>query len=384
MIPRFQRLQTSQSLFLFGARGTGKSTLLQQLFSAKEVLWIDLLNYKEENALAKNPDRLSSLISGNPYTTIVIDEIQKIPRLLDVIHREMERNKKLKFVMTGSSARKLKRGQGNLLAGRAVACQLFPLSAFELKKKFHLENFLQFGGLPQLLNLSSDDEKILFLDTYVHNYLKEEILQEQIIRNIQPFKNFLEIISQLNGQIINYSKFARETGSDHKTIQNYFSVLEDTLLGFFLPAYSRSIRKQQQKSPKFYLFDTGVKKALNSTLTIPIRPGIFGYGEDFEHFIILECLKLNHYLKKFYKFSYCKTKSGLEVDLIIQRPGKKEVLVEIKSTNEIRRDHIQKIKKFSSSWSVEHITQVWSLDKSRQIIEGIECLYWEEGLKKLF
>ena len=371
MVQRYQNLKTRQSLFLFGARGTGKSTLLKRLFPFKGTLWIDLLNYKQEKVFSKDPDRLSFLIAGNQYKTVIIDEIQKIPKLLDVIHREMEVNKKIKFVMTGSSTRKLKRGQANLLAGRAVAYYLYPFSCFELGKNFHLNRALQFGLLPKLSSLNSQKEKLLFLESYAQNYLKEEILQEQLIRKIQPFKNFLEIAAQLNGQTINYSKFARATGSDHKTIQNYFSILEDTMVGFFLPAYHRSVRKQQQQAPKFYLFDPGVKKALEETLTWPLKPGTFAFGQAFEHFILLECFKLNHYFRRAFRFSYFKTKNGLEIDLIIQRPGKKELLVKIKSTNEIRKDHIKVIKKFSADWRIPHEAQIWSLDEQIQKIEGI-------------
>ena len=332
MIPRKQYLKTQQSLFLFGARGTGKSTLLQNLFGEKKrVLWIDLLNYKQENFFSKNPDRLSFLIAENNNSIVVIDEIQKVPKLLDIVHKEIEKSRgKIKFILTGSSARKLKRGQANLLAGRAIAYFLYPFSIFELKEKFNLKQALCFGTLPKLFSLPSQAEKILFLENYVQNYLKEEVLQEQIIRKIQPFKNFVEITAQLNGQTINYSKFAREIGSDHKTVQNYFSVLEDTLLGFFLPAYNPSMRKQYQTAPKFYLFDSGVKRALENTLDTVLHPKTFAFGQAFEHFILLECVKLNHYLKRRCQFYYCKTKSGLELDLLVKRAGKKDILVEIK------------------------------------------------------
>ena len=384
MIQRLQKLDTKQSLFLFGARGTGKSTLLQKKFDSNNTLWIDLLNYKEESLFSKNPDRLSFLISNNLYKKVVIDEIQKVPKLLDIIHKEMVKNRKIQFIMTGSSARKLKRGQANLLAGRAVAYYLYPFSYLELKEKFQLKKALQLGELPQLSNLKSKKEKLLFLESYVENYLKEEILQEQIVRRIQPFKNFLEIMAQLNGETINYSKFAREIGADHKTIQNYFSILEDTLLGFFLPAYSRSIRKQQQKAPKFYLFDTGVKRALEGVLTIPIKTHTFSFGKAFEHFLILECFKLNHYLRKSYKFFYFKTKNGLEINLIVQKPGKKEILVEIKSTDTLRKDHVSKLNKFSKDWASPHSKQLWSLDPEIQNIQGVKCLPWQIALKKMF
>ncbi len=384
MIPRHQKLKTRQNLFLFGARGTGKSTLLKMLFPAKRSLWIDLLDYKQESSLSKNPDRLSFLLEGNSFQRVIIDEIQKIPKLLDVVHKETEKNKKIQFIMTGSSARKLKRGQANLLAGRAVACYLHPLSCFELGKNFHLLKYLQFGGLPKLLNLRSQKEKILFLDSYVQSYLKEEVLQEQILRKIQPFRNFLEVVAQINGQIINYSKFSREIGVDHKTIQNYFSVLEDTLLGFFLPAYHRSVRKQQQKAPKFFLFDLGVKKALEGTITVPLKPGTYAFGLAFEHFILLECYKLNHYFRKGYRLFYLKTKDGLEIDLIIQRPGKKDILVEVKSTKEVREEHTKKVRQIASAWNKPCEIQVWSQDFQVQKIKKVQCLPWPMALKTLF
>ena len=286
--------------------------------------------------------------------------------------------------MTGSSARKLKRGQANLLAGRAVAFYLHPLSCFELGLGFNLLKYLQFGGLPKLLSLKSKREKVLFLESYVQNYLKEEILQEQIIRKIHPFKNFLEVVAQVNGQIINYSKFSREVGVDHKTIQNYFSVLEDTLVGFFLPAYHRSIRKQQQKAPKFFLFDLGVKKTLEGTLAIPLKSGTYAFGQAFEHLIFSECYKLNHYFRKGYKFSYLKTKDGLEVDLIIQRPGKKDILVEIKSTEEVREEHIKTICQIASAWNHSCEIQVWSRDPQIQQMKQVKCLPWQIALKRLF
>lgn len=386
MIPRMQYLKTQQSLFLFGARGTGKSTLLHHLFGQNpRVLWVDLLDYKQENVFSKTPDRLSFLIAENNYKTVIIDEVQKVPKLLDIVHKEIEKSRgKIKFIITGSSARKLKRGQANLLAGRAIAYYLYPFSIFELKKKTTLQQALRFGALPKLSNLASQKEKILFLESYVQNYLKEEVLQEQLVRKIQPFKNFLEITAQLNGQTINYSKFAREIGSDHKTIQNYFSILEDTLLGFHLPAYSPSMRKQYQTAPKFYLFDLGVKRVLENTLTTPLNPKTFAFGQTFEHFILLECVKLNHYFKRRYKFYYCKTKNGMELDLLIKRAGKKDILVEIKSTDQIRMDHIKPVKHFSSLWKTPHTAQIWSLDEDSQKIKGVQCLHWKTALEKLF
>ncbi len=380
-------MKTGQSLFLFGARGTGKTSLLKALFPEKESLWIDLLDYSQESRLSKNPDRLSFMLEGagggrGTFKRAIIDEVQKIPKLLDIVHKES--GKKTQFIMTGSSARKLKRGRANLLAGRAALFYLFPLTCFELKKAFDLTNHLQFGGLPGVLNLKSKKEKLLFLESYAQNYLKEEVLQEQIVRKVQPFRNFLEMAAQTNGEIVNYSRFAREINADHKTVQNYFSVLEDTLTGFFLPAYSQSARKQQQKAPKFFLFDLGLKKALEGSAAFPAKPGSYGFGRAFEHFILLECRALNHYFRKRFKLSYLKTKDGLEIDLIVQRPGKKDLLAEIKSSSEIREDHSKALRRLSEAWPRPFEAQVWSRDPQRQKIRHVLCLHWREALKKTF
>ena len=384
MVQRLQKLATEQSLFLFGARGTGKSTLLKNLFPAEDALWIDLLDSRQEDLFFRNPERLSFIVAGESPKRIIIDEIQKIPKLLDIIHMEMEKNKSIQWIMTGSSARKLKRGRANLLAGRAVVFYLYPFSCFETKDGFDLCGRLRFGGLPRLLSLKSDREKALFLKSYVQNYLKEEILQEQIIRNIRPFRNFLEIAAQMSGQIVNYSKCAREIGADYKTVQNYFSVLEDTLVGFFLPAYHRSIRKQQQTAPKFFLFDLGARKALEKTLSVPVKPGTFAFGQALEHFILAECRALNHYFEKDYRFSYLKTKDGREIDLIIQRPGEPDLLVEIKSTAEIRKEHIRTLQKIAADWKAPCESQVWSQDPQIQKINGVQCLPWQSAVRAAF
>ena len=357
---------------------------MQQKFK-RHVLWIDLLDNRQYHTLLQNPERLLNQIEAAPkLKTVVIDEVQKIPRILDTLHQAIEKFKTLRFVLTGSSARKLLRGQANLLAGRAINFYLYPLSCFELGNNFNLLQHIQFGGLPQTISLKSKKEKSLFLETYVHTYLKEEIMQEQLVRNLQPFKSFLDMAAQLNGQPINYARFARHTHSDPKSIQNYFSVLEDTLIGFFIPPYSRSVRKQQLQAPKFYFFDTGVKRALDDTLDVPIKPQNFSFGHAFEHFILTECVKLNHYFRCRYKFSYCKTKSGAEIDLIVQRPRKKDLLVEIKSTSCVGPEPIKKLQRLASTWPVPHEAELWSCDPNEQKAAGVRCLPWQMALRRLF
>ena len=386
MVHRLQKLHNSYSFFLFGARGTGKFTLLKQKFesSKTETLWIDLLSDEDEDRFHRHPKELSYILAHKSYQRVVIDEIQKVPKLLDIVQQEMSKSQHPQFIMAGSSARKLKKGLGNLLAGRAFTYHLYPLTVFELKNDFHLIDTLCFGTLPGLLKLTSKEDKKEFLRSYVQTYLKEEIRMEQFLRKLDPFKDFLEIVAQQNGKIINYSKIANDVGVDYKTIINYFTLLEDTLLGFFLPPFHRSIRKQQRQSPKFYLFDLGVKKALERTLNLDIVQHTYTFGETFEHEVIRECICLNAYLKKEYKFSYLRTKDGAELDLIVQRPGQKDLLVEIKSTSLIKENHLKHIKHLQKDWDRPCEAQVWSLDQHTKKIHHIECVFWKDALKQLF
>ena len=346
MIRRIPRLSARNSFFLFGARGTGKSTLIEQKYRSKKALWIDLLLYEEEEKFSQNPDELIFILNKKKYQIVVIDEIQKVPKLLDVIQKMMRERPGIQFIMTGSSARKLKRGSGNLLAGRAFQYYLFPFSIFELDREVALDDILQFGTLPEVFQKKSKSDKKEFLKSYVQTYLKEEIVSEQIIRKLHPFRNFLRVAAQQSGQIINYSNISQDIGADDKTVKNYFSILEDTLLGFFLPHYHQSVRKQQRKSPKFYFFDIGVKRALDKQLESPLLKNTYLYGNAFEHRILQECFYLNEYLKKDFSFYYLMTKDQNEIDLVIERPGKSDILVEIKSAQRIQKRHVSKLCRF--------------------------------------
>lgn len=297
MVNRLVKLPENQSFFLFGPRGSGKTSLLKARFEGKNVLFLDLLNPRIEDQFRMNPESLIAQISAQKPDWVVIDEVQKLPRILDLVHLLIE-EKKQKFALTGSSARKLKRGSANLLAGRAFMNHLFPFSALELGKQFSLEQALSFGLLPKVQYLENAQDKIDFLESYALTYLKEEIQAEQVIRRIDPFRQFLQVAAQMNGKIINYRKIARDVGVDSTTVQNYFSILEDTLIGFYLPSYSKSIRKRQREAPKFYLFDPGIVRALSKNLDVKLKPGNYAYGDAFEHFVILEIFKLISYFKK--------------------------------------------------------------------------------------
>ena len=383
MIDRLSKPLENNSFFLFGARGTGKSTLLKSFFATKKVIWIDLLDPEQEDRYSRRPQELRELVVAREkdISWIVIDEIQKVPRLLDLVHHLIEEENAL-FALTGSSARKLKSNSVNLLAGRAFVENLFPLTHLELGKDFDLEEVLTYGSLPKLLSLKTAEEKNAFLRAYSLTYLKEEVWNEHLIRNLDPFRKFLEVAAQCNGEIVNYTNMSRDVGVSYKSIQEYFSILEETLLGFMLEPFHVSVRKRQRQAPKFYFFDLGVKRALDRTLTVPILPQTSDFGNAFEHFVIIEMVRLCDYRKNDYKFYYLRTKDDVEIDLIIDRPGKPLALVEIKSTERIEEKHIKSLKGFVVDFPNAEF-MILSREKNSRMMEGIGIEPWKQGMDKL-
>ncbi len=381
MVNRLVKLPENQSFFLFGPRGSGKTSLLKARFEGKNVLFLDLLNPRIEDQFRMNPESLIAQISAQKPDWVVIDEVQKLPRILDLVHLLIE-EKKQKFALTGSSARKLKRGSANLLAGRAFMNHLFPFSALELGKQFSLEQALSFGLLPKVQYLENTQDKIDFLESYALTYLKEEIQAEQVIRRIDPFRQFLQVAAQMNGKIINYRKIARDVGVDSTTVQNYFSILEDTLIGFYLPSYSKSIRKRQREAPKFYLFDPGIVRALSKNLDVKLKPGNYAYGDAFEHFVILEIFKLISYCKKRWDISYLRTKDDAEIDLIIEVSQGKTICIEIKSSDNIRENDLAKFIEISKDVPRSK-SYCFSNDLGPKNFSHVQCLHWTDGLKEI-
>ncbi|MBI4209875.1 MAG: ATP-binding protein [Deltaproteobacteria bacterium] len=371
------------SFFLFGARGTGKSTFLRSYFQGENVLWFDLLDPEKEDLLERHPNALTEEIAGQKEKPgwVVIDEVQKIPKLLDLVHQLIETSH-LKFALTGSSARKLKRGGANLLAGRAFVNHLFPLTHVEMGEEFNLTNALHWGTLPKISQLHTDEEKNDFLRAYALTYLKEEVWAEHFIRELPPFRKFLEVAAQTNSEIVNYTNIAKDVGADVKTVQSYFEILEDTLLGFLLEPYHRSIRKQQRKSPKFYFFDVGVKRALDRTLPQQLLPQTSVYGKAFEHFLMIEIHRLNTYLKKDFRLSYLLTKDGAEIDLIMERPGAPTALVEIKSSEHVDERDTRIVQSFLKDFEKAQ-AYVLSRDPRPKKIGDVYALPWQEGLQEI-
>jgi predicted AAA+ superfamily ATPase len=342
------------------------------------------LNPDQEEKLSRSPTDLIAMIEAldNKKTWFFIDEIQKVPKLLDVVHLCIEKFK-TPFALTGSSARKLKRGAANLLAGRAFVFNMFPLTHLELKDSFDLQECLQWGSLPQIYHYSTPLSKIRYLRTYGQVYVKEEIVAEQLVRKLNPFRQFLEIAAQANGEIINYSNIARDVNVDTVTVQSYFQILEDTLVGYLLPSYHLSIRKRQRHNPKFYFFDLGVKRSLENLLSIELKKNTYAYGRSFEHFIIMEIVRLNHYFETHFKLSYLRTKDKAEIDLIIERPGNTTVLIEIKSKDHVDERDTKSLVRFQPEFD-NALAMLLSNDAITKKISGVIAYHWNDGISWLF
>ena len=380
MINRIIQFSGKNSFFLFGARGTGKTHLLKERYTSDSNWYIDLLNPELAKKYLLHPTVFAQELAAKKLVPewVIIDEVQKVPALLDLIHQQIESGKQ-KFILSGSSVRKLKRGAANLLAGRAFVYNLYPLTAKEMGGRFDMEEALNWGTLPKLLDYSDVQDKKEYLRAYANTYLREEILQEQIIRNLEPFQRFLPVAAQMAGKIINYSKIALDAGTSVPTIQSYFQILEDTLLGFTLSQFHESIRKRQRSNPKFYFFDSGIQRALSEELNVSMNPRTFQYGHAFEQVVINEINRLQSYYRKDYRLSYLHTGAGVEIDLIIERPGMKRAAIEIKSTSTISVSDLRGL--LSLGKDIPNCELFcFSMDKVPKIIEGVQCLPWQAGL----
>jgi len=392
MVNRIPNLPEKHSFFLFGARGTGKTTLLNERFNLSpslpsDTLLIDLLNPDEEEAYSRNPNLLKERISLEPksFKRVIIDEVQKIPPLLDVVHSCIEKFKHIQFILTGSSARKLKSGGANMLGGRAFSIYLFPFTHLEVPTNHNsLLEILSFGTLPKLYEFSETRDKMRFIKSYAQTYLKQEIQLEHLVRDIVSFREFLELAGQASGEIINFSNIANKSGVDDKTISRYFEILVDTLVGYFLEPFDESVRVRQSQKPKFYLFDTGITRYLNQTLDLQLRQGSSEYGDLFEQFIICECFRLNEYYEKNFKFYYLRTKDNAEIDLIVQKPGKKRILIEIKSADQVNSSDLRHLNSLSANITHKERWVICNEDNPRMTEDGVMILPWKNALNRLF
>ena len=363
-----------QSFFLFGPRGTGKSTWLKQHYKDAQI--IDLLSPDVFRKFSAKPERLHEVARGSKNNIIIIDEIQKIPELLAVVHELIEKKLGFQFILTGSSARTLKRTGVDLLAGRAVVKTMHPFMAAELGKSFSLTESLQIGLVP-LINRSFDPEETL--SSYIALYLKEEVQMEGIIRDIGAFSRFLETMSFSHGSILNISDVARECQVKRKTVDNYLAVLDDLLLSFRVPVFSRRAKRHLVSHPKFYYFDSGVFRSLRPTGPLDSPQEIDGAG--------LEGLVAQHlrawiaYSTKICNLFYWRTKSGVEVDFVLY--GQDIFFaMEVKNSNKINSKMLKGLTAFQKDYP-EAKTLLLYRGNERLLINNTLCLPCEEFLREL-
>ena len=361
-----------ESAFLWGARQTGKSTLLKVLFP--ESIYFDLLLSNEYDRFQRNPALLREILAAaDTSKVVIIDEIQRIPALLNEIHW-MIVNKSIRFILSGSSPRNILRTGGNLLGGRAIRYELYPLIYREIPD-FDLIRALNNGLLPRHY-LSANPGKLL--SAYIGSYLRDEIMAEAKIRNINSFSQFLGMAAFSNGEMVNYSNIATDCGISAPTVKEYFQILEDTLTGRFLTSFQKKPKRRVILAPKFYFFDIGIANYLLKRGRIEM--GSESFGKAFEHFIYLELYAHSKYADLNYAISYWRTASQIEVDFIL---GDNEVAVEVKSTDMVNLRHLKGLKCFADEYQVKKLIVVSNDPYPRQI-DNITVLPWKIFLDMLW
>jgi predicted AAA+ superfamily ATPase len=364
-------LLAMNSFFLFGPRATGKTTLIRQELAETATI-IDLLDSRYFLKLSSAPHELESLITANPAKIVVIDEIQRIPELLNEVHRLIE-ERHITFLVTGSSARKLRRGKANLLAGRVWEARMFPLIYRELED-FDLDRYLRCGGLPAVY-LSDYPEEAL--DAYVNTYLREEVMAEGLIRRLPPFSRFLEAMALANGEMVNFTKIANDCQVPPSTVTEYVHLLEDTLVGLLLPAWTRSKNRKAIKTAKFYFFDPGVTHVLCGTETLDRNSNL--YGKSFEQFIGMELRAYLSYTRKKLPLRYWRSKNGHEVDFLIGE----STAIEVKASKKISRNDFKGLSYLKEEGIFRNFILV-SQDPVSSRVDQILALPWQKFLTDLW
>jgi predicted AAA+ superfamily ATPase len=374
----------NRSFFLFGPRGVGKSTSLVQLLShAKR---FDLLKTDLQIRLNTHPEELEALIGNDHSKWIWIDEVQKVPRLLDEVHRLME-IRHLKFALSGSSARKLKREGANLLAGRAITKNMEQFSYGELRDQYNIHQAIQYGLLP-LVHLYPKDAADT-LQTYVHTYIKEEIKEEGVVRKLEPFLRFLEVAGRLNGQQINASNISRDAMISRSNVDNYFGILNDTLLGHFLSSYRPNLKVREVTHPKFYWFDPGVARAATNLIYEPMDE--LWAGTALETIFFHELRVYNEYSKKHRGLFFYRTAQGSEVDFIIELAKQKTnkpaeiICIEIKYSKKWKSEWFKPILSLQERKGI-NIIKAYGVYMGKEILtyHGFQVLPLLSFLEKLF
>ncbi len=370
-------LPVGQSAFLWGPRKTGKSTLLRLLFPDSIVY--DFLKTDLLVQFSKKPALLREQLLAHPIESllkqpVILDEVQKVPQILDEVHWLIE-SKKIQFILCGSSARKLKRGQANLLGGRAWRYELFPLTSREVEN-IDLLRALNQGMIPDHYLAK---QYLKSLKAYVYDYLKEEVFSEGLIRNIPAFSRFFEAMGYSHGELTNYSSIARDSGIDSKTVKEYYQILVDTLLGrFVLPFKRKQNRQVITKAPKFYLFDVGVAGLLSGRRVTELQGREF--GRAFEHFIFMELAAHSSYSELDYDICYWRTKTGLEVDFIL---GNGEVAIEVKGSSRVDNRNLRALRAFNEEYSPGK-SLVVANEQQERVVDGIHIIPWAVFLDRLW
>ena len=371
------KLPKGQSTFLWGPRKTGKSTYLKERFP--DCIYYDFLNTDTFLSLSKRPALLREQLLAMPKqgleSPVILDEVQKVPQILDEVHYLIE-NEGIGFILCGSSARKLKRNHANLLGGRAWRYELLPFTSMEISD-LDLLRVLNHGMLPQhYLNEWEYCRK--YLKAYMGDYLKEEIFDEGLTRNIPAFSRFFDAMGYAHGEMINYSNIARDCSVSAKTVKEYYQILVDTLIGQFVEPYSSSRGRHSISSiPKFYLFDPGLASFLKNRVLRDFKGSDFGAA--FEHFIYTEIRAYSIYSEKDFKINYWRTKSGVEVDFILNRG---EAAIEVKSDS-ISNKSLHGLKAFREDFTPTKSILV-SNEETARIVDGILILPWREFLHQLW
>lgn len=385
-IKRGIKLPHEHSFFLFGPRATGKSTLIQEYFSFENTLFFNLLDRTLFIELSAEPQLLKQYVKARKQSIeyIVIDEVQLIPDLLYVVHQIMEEKNAPIFVLSGSSARKLKRDGADMLGGRAWNFKLHPFTHQELGEHFDLNKAINIGTLPQIYLSKSSEAAQRSLKSYVETYIEEEIKVEALVRDLRGFIKFLQISASENGNPINFSNIARESFNKASEIKEFFQILEDTLVGFFLLPYTKSTRKLS-RHPKFYFFDTGVQRALSAKLSLELKLGTKEYGLAFEHWLIKEIHDMNDYLETDYRFSYYRTHNGAEVDLIIETPSGLVYAIEAKAEASISGKDLNGLKSFQELCPQARLICATPREDKLSYDHGdIRVCNWREALAEIF
>ncbi len=371
---RLLTLTTEETFFLWGPRQSGKSTLLKKFFS--DAYWIDLLLPDVYRTYLTNPEQLIEEVTLKEIEFVVIDEIQKIPQLLDVVHWLIE-NRGVNFALCGSSARKVKRGHANLLGGRGIKYELYGLSAREIADDLDIMKLLNHGYIAPIYQ--SNYPKRL-LNSYIAHYLKEEIAAEGLVRNLPAFSEFLNVAALSDTELLNYSTIARDVGIASSSIKGYFEILSDTLLGRFLPSYKKRPKRRISTAPKFYFFDVGVVNFLAKRGTIQTKSELI--GKAFENWIFHELCCYNSYNERFAEFYYWRLSSGVEVDFIVNHI---DCAIESKSSEKVTSQHMKGLRELKKEHPDVKKMIIVSMDThDRETEDGILVLSYSTFLDYLW